>query len=70
MSEPGETLVVESLLGADLKDGAAVSLLGTSDSVPVLTDSRGRAVLPTRRLISGRKSSLKGPLVLKVEGLK
>ena len=70
MSEPGETLVVESLLSADLKGGATVSLLGTSDSVPVLTDSRGRAVLQTGRLISGSESELKGPLVFRVEGLK
>ena len=70
MAEPENQLVVESLLGADLEDDAAVCLLGGSAALPVLTDSRGRAVLPTGRLIAGRSNKLKGPLVFKVEGLK
>ena len=70
MAEPENQLVVESLLGADLEDDATVRLLGGSAALPVLTDSRGRAVLPTGRLIAGRSNKLKGPLVFKVEGLK
>ena len=68
MAEAGKQVVVQSLLGADLEPDATVGLLGDGATLPVLTDSRGRAILPIGRLIAANSSKLKGPLVLRVSG--
>ena len=70
MADPREQVVVESLDASDLEDGAMVTLLGGSQSMPVETGVSAGVAIPAALLALDEAQGLKGPPVYKLIGLK